>query len=71
MYVSPQMWVGRGPEGAQHPRTVTEAAALVRDGEVVVLPSTDMAEDVLLNLGADPEWVRYALGRVLPDAVSF
>lgn len=60
MYVSSQLWVGTAPveymTTARHASTAVWAAHLIQMGEVVIVPTTDIARETLLQLGSSPEW---------------
>lgn len=60
MYVAPKLWVGTAPvefqTTAKHASTAVWAAHLIKSGEVVIVPTTDIAHDTLLLLGSSPEW---------------
>ena len=60
MYVAPKLWVGTAPAEllttAKHTSTAIQAAHLIKSGDVVIVPTTDIARETLLLLGSSPEW---------------
>lgn len=72
MYVSPRLYVGRAPNdeetAAKHAGSARQAAQLIKQGFVVVVPTTDIAHEALLLLGSSPEHALRATGRPAMNA---
>ena len=70
MMISSVLYVGTGPNedmelkyfGKAVTRVATpwQAEAVIRSGDIAVVPTTDVAKDTLILLGATPEWSRMA-----------
>lgn len=72
MMISELLWVGRGPESTsfgpiKECATAQQALDVMNDLNVAVVPTTDVARDVLRLLGCDEAWVVYATGGALLD----
>ena len=59
--VAPLIWVGDCPNPHQVVANAVVAEPLIRAGVRCVLPSIEAAEQVLLLLGATPEWAQSAI----------
>lgn len=75
MMVTERLYVGTGPDeemerkyygrGVIHTATPQQAKAVIDGGDVTVVPTTDVAKDTLVLLGASPAWSRMAVFEVV------
>lgn len=61
MIVTPLLYVGTGPDYKESHRyaTADQAAHAVSEGHVAVVPTTDIAREALVLLGAEEWWARF------------
>lgn len=69
MMVSECLWVGTGPKEPAlgkivHCRSAGQAYTEIEKWNTVVVPTTDMAKDVLRLLGCGEAWIAFAVGGI-------
>lgn len=81
MMVTGRLYVGTGPNADMERRyygrettlvaTARQAQIVIDGGDVAVVPTTDVAKDTLVLLGASPEWARMAVFETYGPDMSF
>lgn len=64
--ISPLLWVGTGPAHSvrvqERCATAPEAVGAIQREHIAIVPTKDVAHQVLLLLGSDQQWANYAVG---------